>query len=64
MIVSSISTDIDKYYNLEKKTIIKNVFNPVTNDYGVEYIQYFYNKVGELEPTKSVGVNLDRYAWK
>lgn len=62
MIVTSINTDIDRYHSLEKKTIIKNVLNPVTNDYGVEYIQYFYNKVGELEPTKNVGVNLDRYA--
>lgn len=62
MIVTAIATDIDKYYALDKKTIIKNVFNTITKSYGVEYIQYFYNKVGELEPTKNVGVNLDKYA--
>ena len=62
MIVTGISTDIYNYYNLEKKIVTKNVFNPVTNDYGVEYVQYFYNKTGELEPTKNVGLNLDKYA--
>jgi hypothetical protein len=61
MIVTGISTEFDKYYALDKKTIIKNVFNPVTREYAVEYIQYFYNKVGELEATKSKGTNLDRY---
>lgn len=62
MIVTAISTEIDRYYNLDKKTIVKNLYNPVTKDYDVEYIQYFYNKIGKLEPTKSVGVNLDKYA--
>jgi len=62
MIVTAISTDIDKYYALDKKTIVKNVYNPINKSYGVEYVQYFYNKVGQLEPTKSVGVNLDKYA--
>lgn len=62
MIVTGISTDIYNYYNLEKKIVTKNIFNPVTNDYGVEYVQYFYNKTAELEPTKNVGLNLDKYA--
>jgi hypothetical protein len=62
MIVTSISTDVDRYYNLDKTVITKNVFDPVTEKYRVEYIQYFYNKVGKLEPTKSVGINIDRYA--
>jgi hypothetical protein len=61
MIVTSISTDVDRYSAFEKKTIIKNVFDPVTNDYKVEYIQYFYNKIGELEASKSTGTKLDRY---
>ena len=61
MIVTGVSTEFDRYYALDKKTIIKNVFDPVTNDYKVEYIQYFYNKIGELEASKSVGTNLDRY---
>jgi hypothetical protein len=61
MIVTSIRTDIDKYYNLDKKTVTKNVFNPITKKFGVEYIQYFYDKVGKLQPTKSVGINLDKY---
>lgn len=62
MIVTGISTDLDKYYNLEKRTIVKNVFNPVTNDFGVEYVQYFYTKTGEIEPSKSVGLNVDTYS--
>jgi hypothetical protein len=62
MIVTGISTDLDKYYNLEKRTIVRNVFNPINNDFGVEYVQYFYTKTGEIEPTKSVGINLDKYA--
>jgi hypothetical protein len=62
MIVTSISTDVDRYYNLDKTVVTKNVFNPITEKYGVEYVQYFYNKVGELEPTKNVGVNIDKYA--
>lgn len=62
MIVTAISAEIDRYYALDKKTIIKNVFNPINNAFGVEYIQYYYNKVGQLEPTKSVGINIDKYA--
>ena len=62
MIVTGISTDIDRYYTLEKRTIVKNVFNPINNDFGIEYVQYFYTKVGELEPSNSVGLNVDRYA--
>lgn len=62
MIVTGISTDLDKYYTLEKRTIVKNVFNPVTNDFGVEYVQYFYTKTGEIEPSKSVGLNVDTYS--
>jgi hypothetical protein len=62
MIVTSISTDIDKYYNLDKKVIVKNVFNPVNKKYGVEYVQYFYDKVAKLQPTKAVGINIDKFA--
>lgn len=62
MIITGISTELDRYYALDKKTIIKNVYNPITKDYGVEYVQYFYNKVGALEPTKSAGINIDKYA--
>jgi len=61
MIVTGVSTEFDRYYALDKKTIIKNVFDPVTNDYKIEYIQYYYNKIGELEASKSKGTNLDRY---
>jgi hypothetical protein len=62
MIVTSISTDIDKFYNLEKKVIVKDIFNPVTKKHGVEYVQYFYDKVAKLQPTKSVGLNIDKHA--
>jgi hypothetical protein len=61
MIVTSITTDIDRYSTFDKKTIIKNVFNPRTKDYDVEYVQYFYNKSAELEPSKSLGNTLDKY---
>lgn len=62
MIVTSIGTHLDRYYGVDKKLVIKNVYNPVTEKMGVEYIQYIYNKIGQLEPTKSVGVNLDKHA--
>lgn len=62
MIVTGISTDLYNYYNFDKKIITKNIYDPVNDTYKVEYVQYFYNKIGELEPTKSVGINLDRYA--
>lgn len=62
MIVTSISTDVDRYYNLDKTVVTKNVFNPITQKYGVEYVQYFYNKIAQLEPTKAVGINIDKYA--
>ena len=62
MIVTSISTDVDKYYNLDKTVVTKNVYNPITEKYGVEYVQYFYNKTAKLEPTKSVGINIDKFA--
>jgi hypothetical protein len=60
MIVTSISTDISKYYSLEKTVVTKNVFNPITQKYGVEYVQYFYNKVGKLEPSQTVGLTVDK----
>lgn len=62
MIVTSIRTDIDKFYNLDKKIVVKNVYNPVTKKHGVEYIQYFYDKIAKLHPTKSVGINIDKTA--
>jgi hypothetical protein len=62
MIITSISTDVDKFYNLDKKVVVKNVYNPITKKYGVEYVQYFYNKTAKLEPTKSVGLNIDKTA--
>jgi hypothetical protein len=60
MIVTSISTDVSKYYSLDKTVVTKNVFNPVTEKYGVEYVQYYYNKVGKLEPTQTVGLSVDK----
>jgi hypothetical protein len=60
MIVTSISTDIDKYYGLDKTVVTKNVFNPITKKYGVEYVQYFYNKIGKLEATQTVGLSVDK----
>jgi hypothetical protein len=62
MIVTSISTDIDRYYNLDKRTVVKNILDPLTQKISVEYVQYFYTKTGEVQPTKSVGLNIDKYA--
>jgi hypothetical protein len=62
MIVTAISTQIDKYYALDKKIIVKNVLDPVTKHYSVEYIQFIYNKVGKPIPIKEVGTVLDKYA--
>jgi hypothetical protein len=62
MIVTSISTDIDRYYNLDKRTVVKNILDPLTQKVSVEYVQYFYTKTGEVQPTKSVGLNIDKYA--
>jgi hypothetical protein len=62
MIVTGIGTDIYNYYNLEKKIVSKAVFDPKTETYNMEYVQYYYNKVGELHPTKSVGLNVDKYS--
>jgi hypothetical protein len=63
MIITSVSSDLDKYYNLDKLVITKNILDPVTQKFTVEYVQYyFYNKLSELEPTKTVGLHLDRYA--
>lgn len=61
MIVTAISTEIDKYYALDKKTIIKNVLDPVTKHYSVEYVQFIYNKVGKPIPIKEVGTTIDKY---
>lgn len=60
MIVAGISTDLYRYYNFDNKVITKNVYDPINDTYKLEQVQYFYNKIGELEPSKSVGVNLDR----
>jgi hypothetical protein len=63
MIITSINSDLSKYYNLDKLVITKNILDPVTQKFEVEYVQYyFYNKLSELEPTKTVGLNLDRLA--
>jgi hypothetical protein len=63
MIVTSISTDLSKYYNLDKLVITKNILDPVTQKFEVEYVQYyFYNKVGEIEPAKTVGLTVDKLA--
>lgn len=63
MIVTSINTDLSKYSNLDKLVITKNILDPVTQKFTVEYVQYyFYNKLSELEPTQTVGLHLDRYA--
>lgn len=61
MIVTAISTEIDKYYSLDKKIIVKNVLDPVTNKYSVEYVQFIYNKVGKPIPIKEVGTTIDKY---
>ena len=62
MIVTAISTQIDKYYALDKKIIVKNVLDPVTKHYSVEYVQFIYNKVGKPIPIKEVGNTIDKYA--
>jgi hypothetical protein len=63
MIITSVSSDLDKYYNLDKLVITKNILDPVTQKFEVEYVQYyFYNKLSELEPAKTVGLHLDRLA--
>jgi hypothetical protein len=63
MIVTSISSDLNKYYNLDKLVITKNILDPVTQKFEVEYVQYyFYNKIGQLEPTKTVGLSVDKMA--
>jgi len=62
MIVTGISTDIYNYYNIEKRIITKNIFDPITQEYKAEYVQYFYTKIAELEPSKAIGNNLDRFA--
>jgi hypothetical protein len=59
MIVTSINSDLDKYFNLDKLVITKNILDPVTQKFTVEYV---HNKLSELEPTKTVGLHLDRYA--
>lgn len=63
MIITSINSDLDKYYNLQKLVITKNILDPVTQKFEVEYVQYyFYNKLSEIEPTKTVGLNVDKLA--
>lgn len=63
MLVTSINTDLDKYYNLTKLVVTKNILDPVTQKFSVEYVQYyFYNKTAGLEPTRTVGLTLDRLA--
>jgi hypothetical protein len=62
MIVTAISAEIDKYYSLDKKTIVKNILDPVTKKYSVEYVQFIYNKVGKPIPIKEVGTTIDKYA--
>ena len=61
MIIAGISTDIYNYYNVEKKIITKNIFDPITQEYKPEYVQYFYTKVGELRPSNAIGNSLDKY---
>jgi hypothetical protein len=63
MIVTGIGTDLYKYYGFDKLVVTKNVLDPVTQEFKVEYVQYyFYNKIAELQATKSVGLTLDRLA--
>ena len=63
MIVTGISTDLYKYYGFDKLVVTKNILDPVTQEFKVEYVQYyFYNKIAELQATKSVGLTLDRLA--
>ena len=61
MIVTGIGTDLYNYYNFHKKIITKNVYDPINDTYKVEYVQYFYNKTAELEPMKSLGINVDKH---
>jgi hypothetical protein len=60
MIITGIGTDMYNYYNFHKKIVTKNVYDPINDTYKVEYVQYFYNKVGELEPTKAMGLTIDK----
>lgn len=62
MIVTGIGTDVYNYYGFEKKIISKAVLDPKSNTYTMEYVQYYYTKAGEVQPTKSVGLNVDTYS--
>lgn len=62
MIVTGIGTDIYNYYSFEKKVVSKAVFDIESKTYSMEYVLYYYNKAGEVEPTKSVGLNVDTYS--
>lgn len=62
MIVTGIGTDVYNYYGFEKKVVSKAILDPKSNEYKMEYIQYYYTNAGELEPIRSVGLNVDKYS--
>ena len=59
MIVQSIHNSWDAVYSSYRKTVYKILEDPVTRKRVVEVVEYLYNKIGQVEPTKTKGTHID-----
>jgi hypothetical protein len=63
MIVSSISTNVERYYSLDKTKVVKHILNPITNKAEEQHLIYYvYNRIGEIVSGNPLGNNLDKKA--
>lgn len=63
MIVSSISTNIERYYSLDKTLVTKHIINPITNKAEQEHLIYYvYNRIGEITTNNHIGAYIDKIA--
>jgi hypothetical protein len=63
MIVSSVSTNIERYYSLDRTLVTKHIINPITNKTEEEHLVYYvYNRVGEVTSSNHLGDFIDKTA--
>ena len=62
MIVQSIQTTWDRTNHQVRRSEFRIVEDPATNKTTIDVVQYLYNKVAELEPTRNKGYEIDKKA--
>jgi hypothetical protein len=63
MIVSSISTNVERYYSLDKTKVVKHILNPITNKAEEQHLIYYvYNRIGEIVSDNHIGAYIDKKA--